>query len=517
MKGALQDVLDEISYLSIENSATAYVYVRQTGPITVYNTPARLFESGKIVLLPDPDQFDSRQYVVTWHLTQDETKGMPPIVVEVKLRSEATPAPTPTPAIKIGVKEENYAPQAYTNVAPTFTLSGIAEGSEAYVYGVFINDERLVKLQKGENTYIPQDEGELRFCFLVLDTVMEDMVARSEYYAAKLDRTPPDTPWLEPGWDEETELVIVSSDAVSGMDAYSTDGGQTFTPWPEGDEMPVMSGEAGDSVNPGDVQVRDKAGNIARNEEEFIFGEYAIDIPSGGGGGSGSGDKPIKHVKETMDYSKANYNALELEFADGPQTELKAGEEVLALSLAGGGGESAQPFTAAMQTWKRYEGDAPKAANALVLTAYEPAAMPGAAVAAAEGEQTADGQDVAVWRFTGDVYRLLYNSGVDFLVLQSGTYMTAIPTEGFTAGTQYAKLKASGVSTRKFDYTVSQDEALRETTISVAVGEDTWLLEEDKSKPMYRYNVLIGTADMMKKPFESYIPKAESDLEEDNR
>lgn len=36
----------------------------------------------------------------------------------------------------------------------------------------------------------------------------------------------------------------------------------------------------------------------------------------------GNGKKPIRHVKETMDYSKANYNALELNVSDQPQTEL---------------------------------------------------------------------------------------------------------------------------------------------------------------------------------------------------
>ncbi len=71
------------------------------------------------------------------------------------------------------------------------------------------------------------------------------------------------------------------------------------------------------------------------------------------------------------------------------------------------------------------------------------------------------------------------------------------------------QLKAGGVSTRKFEYTLIQDETLRETTLSVQVEGETYLLEESTESPMYRYNVLIGTKDMMKKPYESYQPGKE--------
>ena len=117
------------------------------------------------------------------------------------------------------------------------------------------------------------------------------------------------------------------------------------------------------------------------------------------------------------------------------------------------------------------------------------------------------GEENSTWRFSGDVYKLLNNSGVDYLVFSTGEYMTALPTAGFTGGTQYGKLKASGVSTRKFEYTLCQDEALRETTLSVQVGGETYLLEEDTAQPMYRYDVLVGTTDLMKNPYESYKHK----------
>ncbi len=115
-----------------------------------------------------------------------------------------------------------------------------------------------------------------------------------------------------------------------------------------------------------------------------------------------------------------------------------------------------------------------------------------------------------VWHFGGETYKLLYNSGVEYLVFASGEYIAVIPTDGFTGGTQYGKLKAGGVSTRKFEYTLIQDETLRETTLSVQVEGETYLLEESTESPMYRYNVLIGTKDMMKKPYESYQPGKEA-------
>ena len=116
-------------------------------------------------------------------------------------------------------------------------------------------------------------------------------------------------------------------------------------------------------------------------------------------------------------------------------------------------------------------------------------------------------EGVNVWSFTGDVYRLLYNSGVDYIVFRSGDYIAALPTEGFTAGTAYAKLKASGVSTKKFAYTLCQDEELLETTLSVTVEEETYLLGEDTNQPMYRFDVLVGGIELMEKPYASYLPE----------
>ncbi len=90
-------------------------------------------------------------------------------------------------------------------------------------------------------------------------------------------------------------------------------------------------------MDAGWILTRDFAGNISSNDEDFIFGKKKR---TGTGSGTGTGKKPIRHVKETMDYSKANYNALELNVSDQPQTELTIGGTALSLSLTGGAAQA---------------------------------------------------------------------------------------------------------------------------------------------------------------------------------
>ena len=393
-----------------------------------------------------------------------------------------TPNETPAPTgMTLEVTADGYEPGIWTNNPPVFTLSGIPEGSDEYVYGVFVCNERLILLAKDTDSYVPMEEGLTSVRFAILD-MMGDVVALSDQYDLMLDLSAPDGPYLS-GVDYcDTVCYIEAYDSLSGLSDISYDEGETWEPYIEYEDGLSIVGEKGDTIEAGTIWVRDIAGNISVNAEEFTFGKRK---KTGGTGGTGT--KPIKHVKETMDYSKANYNALELKFSDEPQTQLVAGEATLNLSLSEGAGDAAKPFTAKLAAWQTDE-KAQDKPNALVLTAQA-------------------GEENSTWRFSGDVYKLLNNSGVDYLVFSTGEYMTALPTAGFTGGTQYGKLKASGVSTRKFEYTLCQDEALRETTLSVQVEGETYLLEEDTAQPMYRYDVLVGTTDLMKNPYESYKHK----------
>ena len=545
LDGRLQDILNELSGKEREDEE-AEVFIRTRDMLVVSGIDEKIFD--RVTLSPDAEVFDpEKAYYVEWQIQDaaplgaEDERTLPSIVVYVTREGadkpnigdatpapteaptqtptetpapteaptqaptetpaptdaptqspEATPAPTDAPTqspeatpaptgMTLEVTADGYEPGIWTNNPPVFTLSGIPEGSDEYVYGVFVCNERLILLAKDTDSYVPTEEGLTSVRFAILD-MMGDVVALSDQYDLMLDLSAPDGPYLS-GVDYcDTVCYIEASDSLSGLSDISYDEGETWEPYIEYEDGLSIVGEKGDTIEAGTIWVRDIAGNISVNAEEFTFGKRKRT-----GGTGGTGTKPIKHVKETMDYSKANYNALELKFSDEPQTRLVAGETTLNLSLSEGAGDAAKPFTAKLAAWQTDE-KAQDKPNALVLTAQA-------------------GEENSTWRFSGDVYKLLNNSGVDYLVFSTGEYMTALPTAGFTGGTQYGKLKASGVSTRKFEYTLCQDEALRETTLSVQVEGETYLLEEDTAQPMYRYDVLVGTTDLMKNPYESYKHK----------
>ena len=545
LDGRLQDILNELSGKEREDEE-AEVFIRTRDMLVVSGIDEEIFD--RVTLSPDEEVFDpEKAYYVEWQIQDaaplgaEDERTLPSIVVyvtregadkpnigdatptptdaptqtptETPVPTEAptqtptetpaptdeptqtpteTPAPTEAPTqtptetpaptgMTLEVTADGYEPGIWTNNPPVFTLSGIPEGSDEYVYGVFVCNERLILLAKDTDSYVPAEEGLTSVRFAILD-MMGDVVALSDQYDLMLDLSAPDGPYLS-GVDYcDTVCYIEAYDSLSGLSDISYDEGETWEPYIEYEDGLSIVGEKGDTIEAGTIWVRDVAGNISANAEEFTFGKRK---KTGGTGGTGT--KPIKHVKETMDYSKANYNALELKFSDEPQTQLVAGEATLNLSLSEGAGDAAKPFTAKLAAWQTDE-KAQDKPNALVLTAQA-------------------GEENSTWRFSGDVYKLLNNSGVDYLVFSTGEYMTALPTAGFTGGTQYGKLKASGVSTRKFEYTLCQDEALRETTLSVQVEGETYLLEEDTAQPMYRYDVLVGTTDLMKNPYESYKHK----------
>ena len=531
LDGRLQDILNELSGKEREDEE-AEVFIRTRDMLVVSGIDEEIFD--RVTLSPDEEVFDpEKAYYVEWQIQDaalfgvEDERTLPSIVVYVTREGadkpnigDAAPAPTEAPTqtptetpapteaptqtptetpaptdeptqtpsempaptgMTLEVTADGYEPDVWTNQPPVFTLSGIPEGSDEYVYGVFVCNERLILLAKDTDSYVPTEEGLTSVRFAILD-MMGDVVALSDQYDLMLDLSAPDGPYLS-GVDYcDTVCYIEAYDSLSGLSDISYDEGETWEPYIEYEDGLSIVGEKGDTIEAGTIWVRDIAGNISVNAEEFTFGKRKRT-----GGTGGTGTKPIKHVKETMDYSKANYNALELKFSDEPQTQLVAGETTLNLSLSEGAGDAAKPFTAKLAAWQTDE-KAQDKPNALVLTAQA-------------------GEENSTWRFSGDVYKLLNNSGVDYLVFSTGEYMTALPTAGFTGGTQYGKLKASGVSTRKFEYTLCQDEALRETTLSVQVGGETYLLEEDTAQPMYRYDVLVGTTDLMKNPYESYKHK----------
>ena len=512
--GRLQELLAELR----DNGQSATVYLLTVGETRVKGIPMSLFE--RVSLEADEKRLGKRRAPYEVEIEADELdeeqaldpEYVPPVTIrvipteaeetdapqetpewvlptlapgEVLVTSVPTqtpePTPTPEPDVTLTVEAENLAQGAWQNTPPVFTLSGI-EGRDAaqYVYGVFICGERLVLFADGTTQYMPTEEGTLSFRFAILDR-MGDVRALSEQFDVWLDMTPPEGPFIVQDEKEATKATVSAYDALSGVEAISLDRGETWKPLTDGEALTVR-GEKGEKLGGDQVRVRDAAGNVSSNYEQFIFGATPVVSRPGTG-------KKIHHVKETMDYSLANYNALDLVFPSEPSVSLVAGGTLLPLTMTAelSGERAPGAFSAALATWKTNAQDTRTAPNALVLTA-------------------AQANEVTTWSFSGEAYRLLYNSGVEYLVFASGEYMTAVSTAGFTGGTAYAKLKAGGVSTRKFAYTLCQDEALRETTLSVEVEGETYLLGEDRDQPMYRYDVLVGTLSMMCEPFESYLP-----------
>lgn len=399
---------------------------------------------------------------------------------------EPVPLEEPEEPKEITVKCEGTEGE-WTNEPPVFLLSSNPEvDNDTYIFAVYLDGQSLIKL-KGRSSYVPP-EGKHTLRFTILSNSGGDVPCLPEpaekNFTAMWDITPPDM--LEIEGTSDTQCVIHASDALSGVDSISLDGGKTWQFFNEKDGY-TINGTTESVLWPGSIVVRDRAGNMTAYTEwyEFSTGGEETAAKSGGGGGT-----VVSHARETSDYSLANYNALDLEFSSEPSEELVAGGTVLPVSLTSEVGDqtAAGLFTAHLESWRVDEEDERTTPNALVLTA--------------SGQS-----DLNTWSFSGEAYRLLYNSGIDYLVFESDGYITAVSTAGFTAGTTYARLKAGGTSTKKFFYTINQDESLRETTLCVEVEGMTYLLGEERDQPMYRYDVLIGSADMMGKPFRSYLPE----------
>ncbi|MFQ9447534.1 MAG: hypothetical protein ACLR4A_09445 [Christensenellales bacterium] len=175
---------------------------------------------------------------------------------------EVTPEPTRTPGVTLEVTAEDYTPGVWTNITPTFTLSGIPEGSEEYVYGVFICNEKLILLSNGNNTYMPTDEGWTSVRFAVLDK-LGDVQALSDQYDMLLDFTPPDGPYLSGDDECKTVCYVTADDWLSGLNGISYDGGETWDEYTDPEQEMSFLGDVGDTVEAGEICVRDNAGNIS--------------------------------------------------------------------------------------------------------------------------------------------------------------------------------------------------------------------------------------------------------------
>lgn len=370
---------------------------------------------------------------------------------------------------------------SWLTTAPTFTLSSDVELPQGWTWAVRYDGGAPVTL--AGNTFTAQEEGAYTLTFVVLDGAGQ-VAASTQDVTLRLDTTPP---LVQATAGANLTLTVTASDAVSGIDGLSMDGGASWYPVTEmGEGVWGLTFTAAQAYTfaPGTIVARDGAGNLAAYEKEVTL-QSSQGRPSGGfSGGGGSSSSTVATTHATSDTTAVvAYDGVELVVADQPMSSLVMGETELELflrpdeSLLARLGEDYQPaFTATLSNWMEDASDTP---DTLVLAVSQ--------------EDLAQAEDAAfTWDFNGTVYKKLAASGIDYLVLQVGDQVTVLSTAGFAAGVRYTMYRAQGLSSEAFDYHVAMTEE-GETTLSVTVAGETWPLTEEEGGAFYYYDVYTGT------------------------
>lgn len=432
----------------------------------------------------------------------------------VRQADEPAPEATQEPdAVKIEVSCDDCRLGEWSGVYPEFKLSGIPEGKN-WVYAAVIYDERIAVLSG--DSYLAAEEGVYTLRFVILDE-LGDIMDASEKYTLWLDHTPPEAMvWLDDAQDYT--LHIDMTDGMSGLRGLTLDGGESWIELSGAESESYSYTASGKQrIEAGMLQVRDGAGNLWISTEDYVLAKQ----PSGGSGGGSSGDsKPVKQhaPEESSEESGAEYSALAMSLPDEPMQVLTIdGQELeLRLELASCEGfeipeDYVPSFTAELATWAADEDSAQPAADEQRLDTL---------VLRAVMEENMGDRFEYRWRFNGEVYRLLANSGVRYLALEVGGEMAVFPTEGFVGGTKYTQLKMLGVSTRRFNYTAAMSFNLDPNSIPKLSGCDRsekcdlamlaevedvrYVLSDEQKGEMYYCDVYLGPTEMMELPYGSY-------------
>ena len=430
-----------------------------------------------VQLAADPGVFATSSCVVrvTTQSPLDGSAGLFVYVEEVTTGEE-------TAALTLQAVCDQALDGSWLTKAPTFTLSSDVELPQGWTWAVRYDGGAPVTL--ADSTFTAQEEGAYTLTFVVLDGAGQ-VAASTQDVTLRLDTTPP---LVQATAGANLTLTVTASDAVSGIDGLSMDGGASWYPVTEmGEGVWGLTFTAAQAYTfaPGTIVARDGAGNLAAYEKEVTL-QSSQGRPSGGfsGGGGGGSSSTVATTHATSDTTAVvAYDGVELVVADQPMNTLVMGETELELflrpdeSLLALLGEDYQPaFTATLSNWMEDASDTP---DTLVLAVSQ--------------EDLAQAEDAAfTWDFNGTVYKKLAASGIDYLVLQVGNQVTALSTAGFAAGVRYTMYRAQGLSSEAFDYHVAMTEE-GETTLSVTVAGETWLLTEEEGGEFYYYDVYTGT------------------------
>lgn len=484
----------------------------------------------ELVFLLDADKYDGGMYVLQVQFEPPE--GMEQtdteheyIYIWVEKKSASAPEPDETVteapgAVQISVETADYAADEWSCVQAVFTLSGIPEGDARYTYAAIVYDERFVILSG--NTYTARDEGVYDVRFAILDGV-GDVVSVSGKYPVMLDFTAPAYLTVEMAEDSYTDFSVYTEDALSGVAAYSVDGGATWTA-PGADGAAAFTGESGATIAAGRILAMDTAGNIAEYPEDFTLPEkMSAGGYYGGGGGSsgGGGGSSVRHSPTDKEVELSAYNALDMEISGEPMNTLVIDDTEMELALALISAEGFTPdgeyqpmFTAELALWSTFDPAATEAEDEETEDAEDDGRYDTLILTVAD-EPLVESEFSYMFTFNGVVCRTLFNSGIDYLVLRAGDDCVALPTAGFTAGSEYTRLKTEGVSTRKFDYSVLLTgdklgirpfDATMEVSVTLGEGVQVYTLTDDNTRDMYFCDVQVGDISMMDVAFGAYAP-----------
>ena len=411
---------------------------------------------------------------------------------------DAPPTPTPstepepTDPVEIEaellVVPEMYRAGAWSSTTPSFTLSVVPDTLTGYTFAVSVDDGEA---QAVESPCVFTTEGQHTLVFYLIDA-SGAQAARSTTYTVWLDTAAPEA---QAQFDMQTgTLTVTATDATSGVDAISLDGGKTWqTMTAAEDGSFVYSAPLTAQVAAGELMVRDAAGNYWQSAESYGvpggmggFGGGGFGGGSFSGGGSSGTTRTVSHSSGSEEEATL-YGAVALEVEEGDMFVLTLGGEQLPLTLtldydANDSEDAYSAFTAELAVWNGEEGD--EDCDTLILTASADAASPYA----------------FRWDFTGDVYKTLLSSGVQYLVLRVGDRVTALSTAGFTAGTAYNTLKSEGAASSEFAYSLWMGDPDPALEMEVEARGERYLLKAGEGD-MYYYDVYTGDMDMLNAAF----------------
>lgn len=460
-----ETISGSLAELLASSCDTIYIATRKTiileGDITAL--------SGK-TLLPDPDVF-GEDYVVTVTNSSNSIELADALFVSVVYKTNAEE----TSAV-LTVTAEGFTSGKWTNRLPVFQLSSepdLPATTGGYSYAVSVDGGAAIHL--AEAAYAAVEEGEYTLQFSVADPD-GTAVALSDVYTVRLDVA---APLMQVSTSRDGTMMVVAGDLGSGAASCSVDGGATWqmlSDQGEGVASYTTTISTTTEFAPGMIIVQDRAGNRTSNEETITV---TVQTMGGYGGYRRSSGRATSHAASTEEAVTA-YNGVELILDDGSMSQLVVGDEMLDMVLVWDNAreEDEDPkFTAAFTTFEGSDADV----DTLVLTA---------------SGVTAETAAEYTWHFSGQVYKKLAASGIDYLVLRSGDHATVLSTAGFSAGIRYSMYRAEGLPSKDFAYTLRMGLEDNAIELDVTVSGVTWRMSDDPSSEFYYYDVITGPVDM---------------------